>query len=180
MRIDIKTIVKKPFNDKLIARTVSEQISSILQKGAFRIEADAKKRATVAFGIMRASIHVFGPIIQQSQIYWQVIVGAAYAKFIEFGTGPAGKKSKLLPQALKAMRGLGYRHGPGNFFPPVDAIAKWAKRKGIDESLVWVIARSIGRKGIPAQPFLYPAFVKNIPKILADFRGLKQRIARGR
>lgn len=66
------------------------------------------------------------------------------------------------------MAALGYKHGPGNFFPPIQAIELWAKRKNIDPELVFPIARAIGRRGIVAQPFLFPAFEKERPRIIEE------------
>jgi hypothetical protein len=117
---------------------------------------------------MRASIATKGPEIAKTAIVYKVLAGAKYAKFIEFGTGPAGAKSSLLPVAKKAMRELGYAHGPGGGFPPIDQVALWAKRKKIPEEAVYPIARAIGRRGIPAQPFLFPAFEEERPKIVDE------------
>jgi len=39
---------------------------------------------------------------------------------------------------------------PNSTPPPVAPIKKWCNQKGIDESLAYAIAKSIGKKGIPA------------------------------
>lgn len=54
---------------------------------------------------------------------------------------------------------------PGKTPPPVSAIKKWLKRVGGDPNAAFVIARSIGEKGVKARPFLAPAVQKNKGKI---------------
>lgn len=77
----------------------------------------------------------------------------------------------LAPHALY----MEYGRPPGNM-PPIEAIAPWARRHNLDPFLV---ARSIGKKGIPVgtieqplkthgntyRPFLRPAAYQMIPQI---------------
>jgi HK97 gp10 family phage protein len=168
LRKSIQVIVKKPLQAQQKAKRVGDGIRVALHRGALRVEHGAKQRAPANFGRMRASIAKKGPEIAKTAIVYKVLAGAKYAKFVEFGTGPSGAKSRLLPVAREAMREMGYAHGPGEFFPPIDQIELWAKRKKIDPDLVFVIARAIGRRGIPAQPFLFPAFEEERPKIVDE------------
>ncbi|MDR7496843.1 MAG: HK97 gp10 family phage protein [Armatimonadota bacterium] len=168
IRRSIALVVRKPLRAREQAERVGKEIRRVLQRGAFRIEADAKRRAPVNFGRLRSSIDTQGPDQVGTAVVFKVTVGAAYGKFVEFGTGPAGKRSALLPIAQQAMRELGYVHGPGDFFPPVRQIELWATRRKIPEEAVWVIARAIGRRGIPAQPFLFPAFERERPRIVGE------------
>lgn len=48
-----------------------------------------------------------------------------------------------------------YGRRPGKF-PPIDALAPWARRKGIPESALFPIARKIARDGIDPFPFINP------------------------
>lgn len=66
---------------------------------------------------------------------------AFYAIYVEFGTSP--------------------------HFPPVSALRGWAKRHGTNE---WAVARGIARRGTPAQPFLYPAFLQEKPQFIRNIR----------
>ncbi len=50
--------------------------------------------------------------------------------------------------------------------PPVGAVAGWANRHGMNP---FVLARSIGRKGTRARPFMAPAFVQNVGRVTALF-----------
>lgn len=45
--------------------------------------------------------------------------------------------------------------------PPIDAIEEWLKNRNLNTSLAYVIARSIGRKGIKPTYFFTDAFEKN-------------------
>jgi len=49
---------------------------------------------------------------------------------------------------------------------PISALQGWADRHGIPVGAVWM---SIKRKGTKAQPFLLPALLKNVKKIIAVF-----------
>ena len=64
-----------------------------------------------------------------------------YAPYVEFGTRPH-----------KA---------------PISALKGWADRHGIPVGAVWM---SIAKKGTKAQPFLLPALVDNVKKIIAVFK----------
>lgn len=76
---------------------------------------------------------------------------------------------------------------PGSKPPPIDAIMPWVKRHtGVfsiktrsrsrskantknDRSVAFLIARAIGRRGIPPAPFMRPALDQNLSKIEALF-----------
>jgi len=66
---------------------------------------------------------------------------AFYAIYVEFGTSP--------------------------HFPPVSALRGWAKRHGVNE---WAVAKGISKRGTPAQPFLYPAFLQEKPRFVRNIR----------
>jgi HK97 gp10 family phage protein len=69
---------------------------------------------------------------------------ATYAPYVEFGTKP--------------------------HFPPLEAIRQWCAVRGIDVKLAYPIARAIARRGIPARPFLYPAFLEGMKKHVQRIR----------
>ena len=58
---------------------------------------------------------------------------------------------------------------PGAKPPPVKALQPWARRHGIPDGRVFLIARAIGRRGIKARPFLQPSLEQNTAKIIALF-----------
>jgi hypothetical protein len=66
--------------------------------------------------------------------------------------------------------------------PPVASLRGWAARHGIPVGVLYVVARAIGRRGIPPAPFMRPAYEKNRSKIEALFAriGVKVvEVARG-
>lgn len=72
-------------------------------------------------------------------------------------------------------RNLDYYHvmergrRPGGRLPPLDAISRWAAVKGISQSAVFPIARSIARRGIKGRFFMRQGFVatqKAMPGLL--------------
>ncbi len=56
---------------------------------------------------------------------------APYGPYIEYGTKP--------------------------HFPPPDALEGWAKRHGFDSA--WPICIAISKRGLPARPFMFPAWL---------------------
>jgi hypothetical protein len=60
--------------------------------------------------------------------------------------------------------------------PPRAALRGWARRHGIPDSALFVLARAIGRRGIPPRPYLVPAFDKNVDRIQRLFAAAGQRV----
>ena len=161
MRLSLNVIVRKAFEAGQLEQRTASGVASELAKSAHRIERAAKRRAPVAFGELRSLIGAVGPKRLGQAAVWEIGTrNAIYPQFIEFGTGPAGASSPLMPEARQAMADLGYAHGPGNFFPPMAAIKQWAAKRGLPDDAVWVVARAIGRRGIPAHPFLFPSYIE--------------------
>lgn len=75
----------------------------------------------------------------------------------------------------KATIGTNVEHAPHIEFgtrphrAPFKAISEWVDRKGIDPKAKWPIWKKIATKGTPPRPFLMPAFLGNIKKIIAVF-----------
>jgi hypothetical protein len=66
---------------------------------------------------------------------------------------------------------------PGAPPPPTKPIEAWARRKGIDAP-AYVLARAIGRKGIPARPFLAPAWQRNRAAVKSNLADARDRLVR--
>jgi len=47
--------------------------------------------------------------------------------------------------------------GTKKHFPPLDALEDWARRHGFDSA--WPICKAIAERGLPARPYLLPAFL---------------------
>lgn len=87
-----------------------------------------------------------------------VYVDAEHAPFVEFGTKAKGAASALDDFGRRARASMGYVYGvaPGAPIPP-GSIDEWRGIRGIPDDLDFVIRQSIGRHGIAAQPFFWPA-----------------------
>ena len=54
--------------------------------------------------------------------------------------------------------------------PPPGALIEWLRLKGIPDELEFVIARAIGKRGIPEDPYLEDAFEQSREPIVDHFR----------
>ena len=65
---------------------------------------------------------------------------------------------------------------PKRRWPPRAALRGWARRHGIPERALFLIARKIGQQGTPARPFLEPALRKNEARIQRLFAAAGLRV----
>jgi len=91
----------------------------ILMKIGILVSQKAKELCPVAYGVLRKSI---GWKVKDDTVF--VGTNMPYAPVMEFGRTPGGK------------------------MPPIEAIEKWCKFRGIPEEAVWAVAKSIAVKGI--------------------------------
>jgi len=57
--------------------------------------------------------------------------------------------------------------------PPIEAIAGWARRHGVNP---FVVARAIARRGTRAQPFVEPSLQRNLPALRRMFARIGFRL----
>ena len=84
----------------------------------------------------------------------EVIAGAKYAPYVEFGTGAKAyipPDFKEMAAQFKGATGESWEKG-------LAEITRWCIKKGIPESAAYPIFMSILKNGIYASPFLWPAF----------------------
>lgn len=138
----------------------------LIHRTSLEIMNDAKTACRTDMGLLRASIR---PTFYQSGLTAYIGSDVKYAAFVEYGTGPLGASTNRqhLPD--------GYVHGSSGKMPPLILIREWCKRVGIDEKLAFVIARSIGRHGLKARPYLGPALEKHRAEFLAYLRKIINR-----
>jgi HK97 gp10 family phage protein len=74
---------------------MEEKAALIVAKTAHDLEAHAKLRAPVDTGFLRSSIRA----VRISPTHWQVIVGAEYGVYVEYGTRHMGAQPYLRPAA---------------------------------------------------------------------------------
>lgn len=97
---------------------------------ALAIQNDAKKRVPVDTGALRSSIAIRMKGAYSAEVYTDKL----YAAAVEYG------------------------RSAGSAMPPTGAVDGWLRRHGIDPEASFAIRRAIGEQGIPARPFLLPAF----------------------
>lgn len=145
-----------------------QRAADIIKRSTLNIQNNAKRFVPVDMGRLRSSINT---AYYNNGLSAQVQAHSNYAAFVEFGTGPRGRQMNLFAGPLPD----GYTHGSGGKMPPIELILAWIKRKGIrpkgprrrgvsreaeQRALAYVIARSIGRRGLFAKPFMYPAYLQ--------------------
>jgi phage gpG-like protein len=106
-----------------------------MRDSTLMVQRDAKKLAPVDTGRLRASIT---PSVKGGDPVRGVVgSNVKYAPFMELGTRP--------------------------HWPPVSALATWARRHG---KTAWGVAQLIASRGLAARRFLQGAFEKNAPRIV--------------
>jgi len=153
------------------------KMAAIIRTHSLAIQNDAKILAPVDMGLLRASIKAR---YYKNGLVSEIGTDTGYALFVEFGTGPAGRRGHPDGGPVPAS----YVHGSGGKMPPIDLILEWMKRKGIRpkgkqtpgslRSLAFLIARKIGKHGMKARPFMFPAYEKNRPAFERDIQDLKK------
>ena len=69
--------------------------------------------------------------------------------------------------------GLYVERGTRPHWPPRAPLEGWARRHGMP---VFAVQRAIARRGTRARPFLVPAYLRNVGRILRLFGGAAERI----
>lgn len=113
---------------------------------------------------------------------FEVINSAKWAPFVEWGTGKQVRVSAEFEQYAKQFKGP----YPGTWDEFEQNIRAWMKRHGIPEveikkgadgqdqfvDVVFLVMMSILEKGLPARPFLYPAYIKNKTELIKQVKAL--------
>lgn len=96
------------------------------------------------------------------------VAGSLHQQVAGSGATVTGTLEARRPSAFWIERG----RRPGKQ-PPIQAVRAWAQERGIPAFLV---ARAIGRRGIPPRPFLEPALEANRGRVAALFGKLGARV----
>lgn len=147
-------------------QNITSAVSAELADGAKSIAGEAKQRAPADQGILRNLISVN----KVDVLNFEVVSGASYSAYIEFGTGehvdiPAGLE-EYAAQFQGNFTAGAYSEGGELTFK--EAIFAWCKRKGIDKGRWYAIYVSIGLHGSPAHPFFFPAAQRQTPIIVSQ------------
>jgi hypothetical protein len=159
-----------------------------MNASALTIEKSAKRLAPGNFGKLRQSIkHNIGEPLMKS-----VYSDLHYAPYVEFGTGKKVFKLKnggVVDSKYRAYAAQFKGKGKGDYYDFLQAILLWVQRKKLAQiqnsytgrrrtsqaDLLLVaetVAWSILKNGVPAQPFLIPAYEEEKPKLVKRIRNL--------
>lgn len=138
-----------------ISNESKRMASAIVQSTADTMVADIKINAPADLGQLRQSA---GKDSINDGMGATVFVAAAYAAFVEFGTGTFVSVPPELAELASQFQGVGL----GSWEDFKLAIQGWASRHGIDQKFVYVIMLQILHNGIKPQPFFYPAYMKAV------------------
>jgi HK97 gp10 family phage protein len=157
----------------------TEVVVKELIAGAANIKADAQAKAPRFDGRLFNSITVRRP--ENGKAGAEVVVGANYGGYVEFGTG---KKVRIPSRYAQVAAEVKAQKTPGSFKQFVDSLSEWVRKKGIitngkrgrvrkDDKyrlVAYWMAIRILQNGVPAQPYFFPAFEKNERKIYDNCR----------
>jgi HK97 gp10 family phage protein len=161
--LDISGIKQVEDAIKKIDAKATSGLSKELTDASTNIERVAKRTAPGNFGKLRGSINKD----ISNQLFKSVFSTVEYAPYVEFGTRgkariPAGYEAFAAQYKAKGKSGKGLW----------SAIQFWIKRKGIDPKYTFPIFRAILNNGVPAQPFMIPAYEKEKPALLKRLKAL--------
>lgn len=173
---------------EIAAEKAGPELAKEMNASALNIETQAKRLAPANFGKLRQSIkHNIGEPLMKS-----VYSDLHYAPYVEFGTGKKAFKLKnggTVDSKYKAYAAQFKGKGKGDYYDFLQAILLWVQRKKLAQitnsytgrkrtskaDLLLVaetVAWSILKNGVPAQPFLIPAYEEEKPKLLKRIRNL--------
>jgi len=133
------------------ARIVMDETREGIKRSVMQVTADAKRMVPIDTHTLHRSLQ------------WEVTNSSNSV------TGRAGSNLSYAPV-------VEYGRSAGATMPPPDALAGWLGRHGMDASFAFVVARSIGRRGIRPKPYLKPALDKNRPAITREMSAVIDRI----
>lgn len=157
----LEKLLKKLNN---LSKEVTVGLDQLAEGTSREIQLDAVQRAPVNDGNLRQSIKQ-NPL---GDLKYEVVVGADYGPYVEFGTGPKVQVPAEFADMAQQFKGK----GSGSYEDGLKSIKDWCRSKGIEESAAYPIFMSLIKNGQRPQPYLYPAFVKGRIQFLQDVNKL--------
>jgi len=145
---------------------MGKEIEKVLEAFAKKVNADAKLNLSSknSSGRLSSSLKSRGGSVENSIAF----IMQDYGPWVDQGRDGTEKRQRNKSSIF-------WTGGNRGDEPPVDAIAKWTKQKGIQpdngqsiESLAYVISKSIAEKGIKGSMFFTKAWNKHYPKLAED------------
>ena len=155
-------------NDKRLPKG----INNVLDNNAFEAVTLAKQAAPVNDGALRNSIRFEVPPSEPGTYVRKILADrsiAPHAPYMEFGTGSKVYVPTFFEDQARKIKQEPTRR---SYKEGLEAIKRWAKKKGWDESQAGRIFAYILRNGVSPSPFLYPAFLVQRGVLLRDLEKL--------
>ncbi len=158
------------------SKEFKDELDGELERACQGIVNQAKVNAPKNISTLTQSIGFTG-----SNLSYLIRVGAKYGHIMEFGSKTFVKVPSELTSYAAQFKG---QPSGGDFATLLASIKIWVKRKGIGvtysvktrrkkrqtkdelDSIAFLIAMTIAKKGVKPQPFLFPAFFNERPKLL--------------
>lgn len=144
-----------------------------LQASSNTIVTKAKRKAPANFSQLRNSIGSE----KLSNLRYTIYATAYHAPYVEFGTSSKTNVPSELTEVAAAVKGRSKR---GNFESFIEAIYVWGTKKKVikkgDKRHAFNIARKIYLNGIAPQPFLWPSFLEQRPKLISRLQNILKSI----
>ena len=173
MTLKLNGIEKVLASLKDVQSEAVQLIDAELQASANTISTKAKRRAPSNFSQLRNSIGSE----KLSNLRYTIYATAYHAPYIEFGTGPKVSVPGELTEVAAAVKGRAKR---GNFESFIEAIYVWGTKKKVikkgDKRHAFNIARKIYLNGIAPQPYLWPSFLEQRPKLISRIQSILKTI----
>ena len=165
--LDISGIKQVEDAIKRIDSKATVGLSKELADASLNIQKMAKRTAPGNLGKLRQSIFVD----VGNQLFKSVFSTVEYAPYVEFGTAGKKKSQVKIPAGYEAFAAQ-YKAKKGKGKGLWAAIEFYVKNKGIDPKYTFPIFRAILNNGVPAQPFMIPAYEKEKPALLKRLKAL--------
>jgi HK97 gp10 family phage protein len=140
-------------------------IRNAFNGAAIDVERNAKQRAPVDNNRLRSDIQREVEVADNGAVVSaRVLNTVKYAPYVEFGTRSSASIPPELADVAAQFRGPTGRP----FSELLEAIELWASRKGLPPESAYPIAIKIVRTGFDAQPYLFPAWEVERPKLIRE------------
>jgi hypothetical protein len=167
-RIEIQGLKELTRKLDQLPTKLRQQIGAEIGFAAEEIKGLAQEAAPADVGFLRNEISVD----KIDELHYEVISGAEYSPFVEFGT----RHKVQIPPGLEEFASdfsLGKHIKTPTSLSAKEAVFAWCERKGIDKKLWYVIYVSLMVNGVTPHPFFFkqgfivkPKLEQNIQNVL--------------
>ncbi len=156
--IQVKGLKELQARLKKANTSLTKEVGAELKQGANDMVAEAKSRAPKDTGFLWNEISNSAI----DQLHYEVVSGAIYSPFMEFGT----RTLVEIPEGLEEFASQFIKLDTGTSLEAKEAIFEWCRRKGVKKDLWFWIFLKIMTVGVKPRPFFFPALAKVTPEII--------------